>query len=121
MTWDGTPRRVDDSPDSLSVRVALLEEYRKDTVKHMEETKTSLESVHKRLSNIQDNFASALDRGLDAIMDKMDSDKKDMKPTLDKVIDNTSCIAWIQKWMGALTAWDIAISTWILSHVSGKH
>lgn len=127
MTWDGTPRRVDDNPESVQVRLALLERAAADAERRHADNKASLVAVHKRISDFGEEFKSALDKGVDAIIDKMDSEKqsrdraclehkKELQDTRDELATVANNQVWVIRWVGAAWAAIVTGCGLILHH-----
>lgn len=103
MTWDGTPRRSDDSPESVAIRLALLEKQAADAHDRHNENKAKLESLDAKMSDLREEFMYELGRGLDAIIDKMDAKDEAFKECSKKVITLEADIKWIKAWV--TSAW----------------
>jgi len=67
--WDGEERRTDD----VNVRLALLEKCQSDTERRHAENKESLIAIHKRISQIKEEFADEVKNGFRELLEKMDS------------------------------------------------
>lgn len=116
MTWDGEERRV----DTTSIRLALLEKQAADAELRHKENQGRLDRLDLKISDLKSDFMYELGRGLDAIIEKMEADKKEMRPMIEKIVETYNCLGWVKNWNRALTAWNTAISAWILAHV-GRH
>lgn len=131
MAWDGKPRRVDDNPESVQVRLALLERAAADAERRHNENKDSLIAVHRRITDFGKEFTISLEKGIDAIIDKMDSEKKardkDCKAhqeELQAVKDDLATVSnnqvWVIRWLGS--AWAvIAAGFGLMLHHGAKH
>lgn len=120
MTWDGTPRRADDSPESVAIRLALLEKQASDAQDRHNENKAKLESLDAKMSDLREDFMYELGRGLDAIMEKMDSKEKVFEDCAKKVISLENDMKWVNRWVGAAWA-SIAAGFGLMLHHGGKH
>ena len=120
MAWDGIKRRADDNDDSIGVRLALLEKGQSDAERRHIENKESMIAIHKRISDMQKDFAQALDKGIDAIIDKMDSKEEVCKKCSDKVKTLEGDVKWISRWLASAWA-SIVAGIGLIVHHGVKH
>lgn len=106
MTWDGKPRRAEDSPESVATRLALLEKFQSDS-----------EQWHRDNKESHDELAYSFEQGINTVLAKMEADKKEIKPCLDVIATNSNSIAWMKGWCGGLTT---ALAG-IVAYLGGKH
>ena len=113
--------------DTVSVRLALLEKCAADADRRHEENKKSLIAVHVRLSDIQLDFASALSKGIDAVIDKTDAQTKSLTAKMDAQIEaygkRSERIAtlenitlWLERAGYGRGLWLAATWAWIIHH-----
>lgn len=97
--WDGEERRTDD----VNVRLALLEKGQSDTERRHAENKESLIAIHKRISQIKEEFADEVKIGFQEIIAMMD-DKKTTCIEHEKKTDKVATdIRWLKG--GVTAAW----------------
>ena len=111
---------MDDDPASTPVRLALLEKGQADTERRHTETKMSLASVHRRVTEATDSNREALETVKTEIIRAVQLKNKDCETHRAATKDCQNDIKWIQRWVtGAWAA--IAAGIGLIIHGGGKH
>lgn len=103
-------------------RLTALEQSSKQAQERHEENKKSLIAVHTRITDLQKDFTAQLDKGFDAIIDKMDTQEKARCLACEKHIERTSAVELdINRAKGALAVVGFPSLAWFLIKLFGKH
>lgn len=118
--YEGSERRT----DSVSVRLALLEQAVAAAKDRDSDTQKSLAAVHKRISETRDKISQDVKEGFAAVIKKMDDQKTAQDLACKDCAADISTLKegkrWTYGWI--LAAWGaiVSIGGWIFAHATNN-